>query len=494
MKKISTLLLALIAISTQAQQSKNIFLDRDFWKKTPTVEVIKQKIREGNSPSQLNNRGFDAVTYAILNEAPNSVIRFLLQQKGNDVNKLTHDKRTYVFWAGYKGNVALAKTLIAKGAKLNLKDSHLMSPLTFTAVAGQTNPELYDIFIANGMNIKTDKNKSGANALLLAVGSLKKLSDADYFIKKGLSFTDTDNNGNGIFNYAVGRGNKELLTEIIKKEIPYKNINKKGENAMFFATRGSRGVYQPLEYYKYLEELGININITNKEGKTPLHNLAYRNKDIKTLTYFLSKGIDANKADNEGNTVLLNASAYNSLEVVKLFADKTKNINHTNKKGQSALTRAFRNTPPIISYLIDKGADITITDKKGNNLAYYLIESYRSDKQEEFKKKLQILTQKGFDFTALQKDKSTLYHLAINKRNVNLLKEIALPNIDINAKNSNGLTVLHKAVMTAKNLTIIKYLLQNGANKSIKTDFDETVYDLAKENEALKGLDIAFLK
>ena len=41
---------------------------------------------------------------------------------------------------------------------------------------------------------------------------------------------------------------------------------------------------------------------------------------------------------------------------------------------------------------------------------------------------------------------------------------------------------------------IIKHLLSKGADKNVKTDFDETLYDLAKENEALKNTDISFLK
>ena len=50
--------------------------------------------------------------------------------------------------------------------------------------------------------------------------------------------------------------------------------------------------------------------------------------------------------------------------------------------------------------------------------------------------------------------------------------------------------------MQANNTDIIKYLLSIGAKKSITTDFDETVHDLAKENEILnkKNIDINFLK
>ena len=72
-----------------------------------------------------------------------------------------------------------------------------------------------------------------------------------------------------------------------------------------------------------------------------------------------------------------------------------------------------------------------------------------------------------------------------------MLKKLADLNIDVNAKNKDGLTALHKAAMIAKNDTILKYLLSIGAKKDIKTDFDETAYDLAKENETLTKNNIA---
>ena len=68
--------------------------------------------------------------------------------------------------------------------------------------------------------------------------------------------------------------------------------------------------------------------------------------------------------------------------------------------------------------------------------------------------------------------------------------------IDINAKNNEGLTTLHKAAMKASDAEVLKYLISIGADKSITTDFEETVYDLASENELLsqKNIVIDFLK
>ncbi len=87
-----------------------------------------------------------------------------------------------------------------------------------------------------------------------------------------------------------------------------------------------------------------------------------------------------------------------------------------------------------------------------------------------------------------------MYHLAVEKQSIPMLNFIKKYNININAKNKKGLTALQQAVMTAKNDKIIKYLITEGANKTVKTNFDETLYDLARENEALKNTDISFLK
>ncbi|WP_299125778.1 ankyrin repeat domain-containing protein [uncultured Tenacibaculum sp.] len=489
------LLLSLFLISSVVfAQNTNIFLKRDFWKTKPSIEQVEQKIKEGNSATKLNRYGFDAVVYALLENADENVIKHLLGKKGNDVNKLTHDGRTYIFWAAYKNNMPIVNYLLDNGAKTDVIDDKGYSLLNFVAVAGVTNTKLYDLLISKGANVLKDKTPKGANALLLITPKLENFQLVDYFTEKGLNINSTDKDGNGAFNYTAQSGNKKMLELLIKKGLPYKTLNKKGGNAMLFATRGSRRGYNSLEYFKYLEGLGINPNITNKEGTTPLHNLSYRNKDIATYEYFIDKGVDINQANKEGNTPLLNASSRNSIEIIKLLADKTKDINHANKDGKSALTYALRNKPEIVDYFISKGSDVAIVDKKGNNLSYYLFKTFNPKNKEEFSKKLNTLKSKGLDIEKTQKDGNTLYHLAVDKQSIPMLDFIKEYKININAKNNKGLTALQKAVMTAKNDKIIKHLVSLGANKSVKTDFDETLYDLAKENEALKNIDISFLK
>lgn len=196
----------------------------------------------------------------------------------------------------------------------------------------------------------------------------------------------------------------------------------------------------------------------------------------------------------------MNASGSKNLDAVQLTLPKVKNINTANSKGETALMLAVHNgSPEIVSYLIEKGAKTDVQSKDGN-LGYYLVQSYKAprpgEKNEEFKQKLDILTKNGFNFATPQPDGSSLYSVAVSKNDINLFNLLDGLKIDVNAANSEGTTALHKAALMAKDDVILKHLVSLGANKKAKTEFDETAYDLASENESLKEnkISIDFLK
>ncbi|GAB3547293.1 ankyrin repeat domain-containing protein [Spirosoma fluminis] len=499
MKKLVSAILISLAFSAQAQ--KNVLLDQSFWQNKPDVNQVKAEVEKGSNPSQLNPAGFDPVVMAINAGVPNETVQYLLAQPGNEVSKLTHDGRIYIHWAANRGNVELMEHLLSKGSKANLEDNHGMTPLNFAAASGQSNTQVYDLCLKNGANLKKDLNHDGANALLIAIANDKDLKLTDYFVSKGLDLKSTDATGNNAFSYAARGGSIATMKALLEKGVPAQ------DNAFIMASQGSRRGPNSPEVFQYLESLKLKPTVTNKTGENALHAIVRRPRQNELIQYFLSKGVDVNQANEEGNTVFMNAAASNrDMSVLELLLPKVKDINQANQKGVTALAMAVKgNSPEAVSFLINKGADVKTTDKNGDNLAAYLIQSNPAagsargeggSSTDEFTAKLQLLQDKGLDLKAPQKNGNTLYHLAVAKNDLSLLKKLEPLQLDVNARNKEGITALHKAAMVAKDDAMLKYLLSIGAKKEIPTSFKETAYDLASENESLsKGnVSLTFLK
>jgi ankyrin repeat protein len=394
-----------------------------------------------------------------------------------------------------------------------LKDSHGTTPLLFAASAGQQNTKIYDLFIAHGDNLAKEVTEEGANPLLLAIANDKDLTLTNYFVSKKLDLNSTDAAGNNAFSYAAKGGNIELLKRLLEKGV------KPNADAMLMAAQGGGGrrggATIGLPVYQYLESLNIKPAATGKGGENALHYIVRKPNQTEVIQYFLSKGVDVNQSDEDGNTVFMNAAASNrDTAVFALLAPRVKNINQANKKGQTALALAVgTNTPDVLRYLLAKGADVKTLDKDGNNLAYYVVESFRpqmpqggpngqgersanAPKADDLETKLAILKEKGLNLAAPQGNGNTLYHIAVAKNNLSLVKRLESLGIDVNAKNSDGLTALHKAAMIAKDDSMMKYLISIGAKKEAVTNFKETAFDLATENESLtkNNIPVNFLK
>ncbi|WP_264537427.1 ankyrin repeat domain-containing protein [Flavobacterium sp. N1736] len=492
MKKI--LFAAILSVSLYVNAQQNKLLDANFWKTSPDFTLVKSEIEKGDNPTELNQFAFDPTVLAINNSASNEVIKYLIELPGNGIKKITHDGRIYLHWAAYKGNAEIVQYLIAKGSDINFEDSHAATPIAFAAGAGIVNPATYEAFFKAGIDPK--KKYDGASLLLLSIPNDKDLTTTSYLESRGLSVKDVDKNGQTAFDYAARAGNIAQLKTLVEKGVKYT------DNAIISAAQGMRRSANPIEVYQYLvDDLKLKPTVTASNGQTVLHILARKEKQSEIVAYFINKGVDVSKTDKEGNTAFIVAAEGKDLELLQTLLPKVKNINAVNLKGESALTQAVKgSSAEIVSFLLSKGADVNIKDNNGNDLAFYLIDSFKpagpAPQKDDFSDKLTVLKDKGINFAAPQKDGNTVLHTAIIKNNIHLLKNLEGLNVDLNAKNKEGLTALHKAAMVAKDDSVLKYLVALGAKKDIKTEFDETAYNLAKENEVLKknNISVEFLK
>ncbi|MFL1602922.1 ankyrin repeat domain-containing protein [Riemerella anatipestifer] len=493
-KKFLALGLGLIFSHAIAQ---NTLLERNFWENKPQLETVKAEIKKGNNPAEANPANFDATTLAILQNAPIEVIKYLIDLEGNGITKSTHDSRTYLHWAAFKGNAELTEWLLKKGASVQHTDSRGNTPLAYATLGGLKDTKIYDLFLNHGVNIR-QKYKDGAEIFHYAISNDdENLTITNYFLSKGVPLEVKDNLGRNIADYASKGQNLNLLKKLIEKGI------KPSSEALLFAARGSKKWQEVTPFFNFLiNDLKISINTTDAEGNNALHYaLSGRGINDDMVQFFIEQGTSYEQANQEGDTPLMKAFQRNKTDLVQLMLSKgVGKINATNKKGISALGFGVQYaSPELVETLIKKGADINTTDQKGNHLGLYLVESYnKRDKNalESIISKIKILTDKGVDLTKPQEDGNTLAHLVVQKQEPKLLAVMKPYIKDINAKNNEGLTALHLSAMISKDLEMIKLLLENGSDKSLKTSLDETAYDLAIENEILgkNKSELEFLK
>lgn len=505
MKKITFLAIVIASMTfANAQTGKTKILDRDFWQTKPTIATVKTEFK-GFKFADVE-KGDDPLSLAISNDASIEVIKFLADQPGIDFQRNIREGRTYLHAAASKPNAAAVDYLLQKGADMNFLCHHDQTALTFAGFSGTVNLDVIKAFEKHGLDLKkTYPAKNDANILLLAVGSDTDFNITNYLIAKGLSIQSVDNKGNNAFDYAVKYGKVNVLKKLVEKGVKY------SDKDLFFAAQGAFRKANKIDVFQYLvDDLKIKPTVTNESGENVLHYIVSKNNQDDIITYFFNKGVNINQPDKDGNTPFIGAAKSKETKLLTLLLPKVKNINVINAKGQSALSMAVTNgSPETIKLLLEKGADINIKDKEGNNLAYYLIQSFKGkgsrggfsrgengDPNADFDVKLLTLKTSGLNLSQPQSKNNSLYHLAIEKNDPALFKKLDGLGLDINAVNKEGNTPLHEAALIAKNDELLKFLVSQGAKKDIKTSFGETAYDLAKENETLvqNKIDIDFLK
>jgi len=493
---ITTFLISFLCVAATGQQS-NALLDRAFWRTSPTVEDLKAKIAEGHNPLEMTSASFDPTVYALLEKAPFETVKYLLDLQHDAANKLTHDGRSYLMWAAYAAQKEATKYLIDLGSDVKMVDDHGYAVIPFCATTGMDKQEVYDLLIKNGAEVKAT-NRNGANALLLIAKHLDEdLSLIDYFKSKGLELISTDADGNGLFNYAAIMGNIPLMKKAVEWGLPYKEENTAGGNAMIFASQGYRGSVNGLEVYQFLADKGVAANVVTNSGQTPLHNIAFRETDPAVYAFFTERGVDINQADEEGNTMMLNAIRGGNETIALAYLSQVNDLKHLNGQGHSALTYAVRsNLPKVVSALIKEDVPVAIVDEDGNTLAGHLFQTYSEARRDQFEEVLTLLAAEDLNMKATQEGGDNLLHIAVDKQSPYLVDLALTHGVNINAKNDNGLTPLHYAAMKAKDASLLNVLIKKGADTSVKTDFEESVYDLAAENELLKksGFNLGTLK
>ncbi|GEM_PF-495510 len=187
---------------------------------------------------------------------------------------------------------------------------------------------------------------------------------------------------------------------------------------------------------KFLKE-GIDINIKDETGATPLHWAAFYG--LQELAEFLvEKGANVYAHDDDGWTPLHWAK---SRKMMELLISRGADVNTRDQFGQTPLhILSMDSLPDIIGFLISKGAQVNVKDSMGK----------------------------------------TPLHFAALKRNVELVAYLLTQGAQVNAKEDTGKTPLHLAAIKGYK-EVAETLIKSGGDCNIKDNDGKSTIDYATE-------------
>ena len=127
----------------------------------------------------------------------------------------------------------------------------------------------------------------------------------------------------------------------------------------------------------------------------------------------------------------------------------------------------------LIKKYILQGANIHVSDEKGDIGLYYVLEKYPTSNFI-----LKFLIEKGANINSKDSNSCTALHKAAENNDIELVKFLLDKKANINAYDCNGWTPIMSAC-EHDNFEIIKLLVEAGADLSCKDEDGDTVIDHA---------------
>ncbi|KAJ6232089.1 ankyrin repeat [Anaeramoeba flamelloides] len=324
---------------------------------------------------------------------------------------------------------------------------------------------------------KAFKNRSYDlnQTLLYALDKLSSLGIIKLLIEYGAKINYKDSNNDTPLNHALRvRSSAEVIRYLLECGSDPKRKNFTGKSSLYLS----------IEFASTVSVLSLlfakeNVNTRLRLGSTPLHCAAKCGSSPEVVNFLLKLGSDPKLFTETGSLPLHLAVQHNApLETILLLIKAyKKGVNATAKYERTTLHLACQSgsDPRVIEKLLQKGAKVNTRDRFGRTPFQMLI------KNKPKLSSVKLLIEARSRFADLDVDNNSCFHLLSTQKNANIkvLKYLLKYDIDLNIKNSFGLTCLHLAIMEKLDLDYIRLLVVNGADLTIATPRNHHCFSLA---------------
>jgi ankyrin repeat protein len=355
--------------------------------------------------------------------------------------------------------VAIVKLLIERKSDVNARDKRNDTPLSY-AVRWSRNIEGAKLLLANGADLNAKLpglqglEGSGGTALHQAVAAVD-LVMVKFLIESKADVNAKDGRGNTplITNSETGGHTEqpEIAKALIAARAAVNTQNIYGETALFKASQEGADVV------RVLLANGADPNLKTKEGTSPAQAAVGSFDSRVTLQLLIKNKVALNIKDEEGRTLLHQASIMSDSNAAEILIENGSDINAKDTKGFTPLILAVSDymlpgkldsdprvargsREDVVELLLKSGANANLPDPAGNTALHY----------------------------AAQENRRVILRLLLENKG------------DPNHKNNKGETSLHTATLYDQ-IAIVKLLLANKADATIKDQEGKTALDWAKQ-------------
>ncbi len=356
-----------------------------------SAALIDRLLKAGADPNAALSASGDTALMVAARTGKPEAIRVLVEANA-DVNATeSWGGTTPLMWAVSEGHEEAARTLLAAGADVNAR-SHYVAAANGRGFEGRTP-------LAGSAEAKPADFASGWLSPLMLAAREGDLPMTRLLVGAGADVNAVAGDGKTALAMAIFNGNYEVASLLVDSKADVNRADSQRFTPLFYAVDRRNMetapnfpwmvTADPLPLIRQLLDAGANPNavVNNtprarmREGSprivfaTALMRAAFAG-DLELVTLLLDRGADPTVLSRDSETMLAAAAGLGfihgyhrgkapeeRLQVVKLFVELGNDVNHHDDYGITALMAAANfGDVPVIQYLIDAGADLSVHD------------------------------------------------------------------------------------------------------------------------------------
>lgn len=251
------------------------------------VELLIAKGAEVDTPDEINtpdNKGNTLLHHAA-GSGRKELVELLLA-KGAEVNTRNQEGETPLLMATVSNDREVIELLVSHGAEVNVQEkSYGSTPLHQAAKGGNkevANPQIVQLLLAKGAKLEVKDNDG--NTPLGWASAYGHEEVVELLLAHGADLKTKNNYGCGPLHNAALNGYQKVAEILLKHGAEVNARDNKGQNPLHYAAGLAPQAHK--EMVEFLIAQGVEVNAKNNEGLTPLK-LAIQREDRPEVVVLL---------------------------------------------------------------------------------------------------------------------------------------------------------------------------------------------------------------